>query len=125
MKKLNTDLGGAFEPDRRVRCIPFDGGGDGVQVRSITCSIKRQAVSHACGYMCFNVCPVLQLLTFSTRTCSIIALRCLDLPAQMANTKAAYRVIAVIEGRSEKVNVIAVTSRIVQDILQYYPGVIS
>jgi hypothetical protein len=63
----------------------------------------------------------MQLLTFSMRTCSVVALRCLDLPARMANTKAAYRVIAVIERRSEKVNVTAVTSRIVDDVLQYYP----
>jgi hypothetical protein len=32
-----------------VMCIPFDGGGDGVQVCSVASSIKHQSASCICG----------------------------------------------------------------------------
>jgi hypothetical protein len=43
MKRLDMALGGALQPDRQFKCIPFDGGGDGVQVRSQTRKVKWQA----------------------------------------------------------------------------------
>jgi hypothetical protein len=64
----------------------------------------------------------MQALMFGTRTCSIMAIRVLDLPPHMSHSKAAYRVVAVIEGKSEKKELKAITTKIVEDFKQYYPG---
>lgn len=62
------------------------------------------------------------ILNFGSRTVSIIAVRCLDLPGSMSHSKASYRPIAIIEGRPEKTALDAIVDMIAEDFLKYYPG---
>jgi hypothetical protein len=73
MRKVDESTGGALTTDSGPSTIPFEIGGDGVQV-----------------------------LNFGQRTVSVLGIRCLDLPPHLSHTRFSSRPLIVVEGKKEK-----------------------